>query len=153
MTAKVIDICTNVLESLWKLRSEVPFRLRFMIRLILDKSRENLSTPIDESDAPLIADFLAGSWLSNAFRWPECLGMEPCFKEEALTLGHLLAACRLVLESTLSCRELPYNQNGHRTYNLTEINSFIRNKRVSVLNLYNDIFKPIDSSMISQVTF
>ena len=108
MTDKVIEICTNVLESLWKLRTEIPFRLRFMIRLILDKSRESLSAPIDENDAPLIADFLAGSWLSNAFRWPECLGMEPCFKEEALTLGHLLAACRLVLETTLSCKELPY---------------------------------------------
>ena len=122
MTAKVIEICTNIFESLWKLKSEIPFRLRFMIRLILDKGRESLSAPIDENDAPLIADFLSGSWLSNAFRWPECLGMEPSFKEEVLTLGHLLTACRLVLETALSCQELPYTKNGHRTYNLTEIN-------------------------------
>ena len=103
MTAKVIDICTSVFISLKKLSSEIPFRIRFMISLILDKSRENLSAPIEEKEAPLIADFLAGSWLSNAFRWPEVLGMEPCFKEEALTLGHLLVACRLVVESTLTC--------------------------------------------------
>ena len=74
-----------------------------MIRLILDKGRESLSASIDENDAPLIADFLSGSWLSNAFRWPESMGMEPSFKEEALTLGHLLTACRLVFETALSC--------------------------------------------------
>ena len=153
MTAKVIEICTNVFESLWKLRSEIPFRLRFMIRLILDKSRENLSAPIEEREAPLIADFLAGSWLSNAFRWPECLGMEPCFKEEALTLGHILMACRLVLETTLSCQELPYTRAGHRTYNITELNGFIRNKRVTVLNLYNDVLKPVSSNLIKEISF
>ena len=74
----------------------------------------------------MIADFLAGSWLSNAFRWPECLGMEPSFKEEALTLGHILTACRLVLETTLACSDLPYPTIGHCTYNITKLNMFIK---------------------------
>lgn len=104
MTAKVIEVCSNVFDSLWQLRKEIPFRLRYMIRLILDKGRESLTTPIEEVEAPLIADFLSGSWLSNAFKWPESLGMQPSFKEEALTLGHILLACRLVLETALACR-------------------------------------------------
>ena len=51
----------------------------------------------------MIADLLAGVWLSNAFKWPEPLGMEPAFKDEALTLGHLLTASRLVFETALQC--------------------------------------------------
>ena len=124
-----------------------------MIRLILDKGRESPSALIDESDAPIIADFLSGSWLSNAFRWPECLGMEPSFKEEALTLGYLLTACRLVFETALCCQELPYPQNGHRTFNLTELNTFIRGKRVFVLNLYNKVLKPIDGNLLKELSF
>ena len=103
MTAKVIEICTLIMGSLTALQSEIPLRLRLMIRLILNKGKTQPSAPIDENDAYLIADFLTGSWLSNGFRWAECLGMEPAFKEEALTLGHLLTASRLVLETCLAC--------------------------------------------------
>lgn len=126
MTGKVIEICTQIMDSLYKLHTDVPFRLRFMIRLLLDKQSREPLTAIEETSAPLIADFLAGCWLSNAFRWPEMIGMEPSFKEEALTLGHLLTACRLVIETALSCEELPYPSTGHRTYNITALNAFIR---------------------------
>lgn len=74
-----------------------------MIRVMLDKNRESHIAPIEDHEAQLIGDFFAGVWLSNAFRWPESLGMTPAFNEEALTLGHLLVACRLVIETALTC--------------------------------------------------
>ena len=151
MTAKVIEICTNIIDSLRALKSEIPFRLRFMLKLILDKGKSDAQ--ITESDAPMIADFLAGCWLSNAFRWPECLGMEPSFKEESLVLGHLLTACRLVFETTLSCSELPYPSNGHKTYNITELNAFITSQKQNVLALYNNLFETVDVNLIKVRSF
>ena len=87
----------------------------------------------------MIADFFVGTWLSNALRWPECFGMSPAFKEEALTLGHLLLGARLVLETALCLGELPYPSKGHRTFNITALNSFISQQRQRVLNLYTSL--------------
>ena len=100
--------------------------MKYLIRLLLDKSRISYSAPIESDEAPLIADFLVGSWLSNAFRWPESLGMTPVYREEALTLGHLLIASRLVLETALACHELPYPTQSHRTYSISKLNQWIR---------------------------
>ena len=127
MTDKVIQMCTSILDRLTLMKHEIPLRLKLFIKLLLSHGKEaSLDGQITQDDAHLIADFLGGSWLSNAFRWPECLGMEPVFMEEALTLGHLLTASRLVLETCLACQELPYPVNGHATYSIKELNTFIR---------------------------
>lgn len=127
MTAKVIEICSRTLTSLEHHKSEIPYTLLFMLRTLLDKSRGNSANlPVQAHEAPMIAELLAGVWLSNAFKWPESLGMEPAFKEEALTLGHLMTASRLVLETLLQCSKLPYSKDGHSTYNVAELNAFIQ---------------------------
>jgi hypothetical protein len=74
--------------------------------------------------------------------------MEPAFKEEALTLGHLLTASRLVLETCLACQTLPLPKNGHRTYSISNLNAFILSKKESVLSLYNTMFGKVDVSLI-----
>ena len=123
MTEKVIRVCGAILDRLCSLKHEIPLRLKLFIKLILHQSCDgNSDHKITEKEAYLIADFLAGSWLSNAFRWPECLGMDLVFKEEALTLAHILTASRLVLETCLACDELPLPLNGHRTYDVRALN-------------------------------
>lgn len=108
MTQKVLEICSLVLNNLESRKSEVPLRLTFMIRLLLDEAHHGRGAqPVDLKDASLIADFFVGSWLSNAFRWPEVFGLEPALREEALTQAHLLMACRLVIETVMSCGQLP----------------------------------------------
>ena len=144
----MINICTNILDSLGSLHTEIPLKLKLMIRLILDKGKTQTGTSISETDAYLIADFLAGTWLSNAFRWPECLGMEPAFREEALTLGHLLTASRLVLETCLACQTLPLPKIGHRTYCISDLNAFIQSKKEKVLAFYNAVFGAVDPNFI-----
>lgn len=126
MTAKVIEVCSAVMASLFQHKAEIPFSLKYIIRVMLDKNRMNLIAPIEDDEAHLIGDFFAGVWLSNAFRWPESLGMTPAFSEEALTLGHLLVACRLVIETALTCQELPFPSQGHRTYSISKLNQWIR---------------------------
>ena len=74
--------------------------------------------------------------------------MEPSFKEEALTLGHMLTACRLVFETALACRVLPYPIAGHRTYNITELNNFISSQKESILAFYNDLLQSVDIDSI-----
>lgn len=102
MTDKVIEVCSMLLDNLEKRKAEVPIRLTYIIKLLLNEARDSFS--VDHQDARLIADFFVGNWLSNAFRWPEVFGLQPAFKEEALTQGHLMMACRLVLETAMSCR-------------------------------------------------
>lgn len=74
--------------------------------------------------------------------------MEPVFKEEALTMAHLLTACRLVFETALSCETLPYTEYGHRTYNITQLNAFIASYKPKVLALFNTVLSSIDTSEI-----
>lgn len=86
MTSKVIAICSLVMDNLEKHQNVFPLKLTYIIRLMLDVAKaKNSVKPIEAREARLIADFFAGSWLSNAFRWPEIFGMGPAFKEEALT--------------------------------------------------------------------
>lgn len=126
MTDRVIEVCSGILDSLHKRKSEVPLRLTYIIRLLLDEAHDGFDTgKIEIEDARIIADFFVGSWLSNAFRWPEVFGMQPAFKEEALTQAHLLMACRLVLETAMSCGKLPYAEKAHMTYNVTKLNKWI----------------------------
>ena len=104
MTEKVINICTLVMNSLEKHSSELPMRLTFMIRLLIDEEKDQIDfRALEPRQAHMIADFLVGSWLSNAFRYPECHGLKPAFKEEALTFGHVMMSCRLVMETMLCC--------------------------------------------------
>ena len=106
MTQKVIQICKELIDRLIMLEAEVPFSLKLFIKLLLRRSKDESSSgefEVTQDDAHLIADFLAGSWLSNVFKWPEALGMQPVFKEEILTFGHVFTACRLVTETCLAC--------------------------------------------------
>ena len=103
MTTTVIDTVTEIVDNLIKMKQQIPFSLTFMLRLMLEKVVDVQNQPITAQEAPMLADFLAGTWLSNAFRNPECFGMEPVFREESLTMTHLLSACRLVFETIMAC--------------------------------------------------
>ena len=93
-----------LLDNLEKRVSEVPMRLTYIIKLLLMEARDSFfSLQVDISEARMIADFFVGGWLSNVFRWPEVFGLQPAFKEEALTSAHVMMASRLVLETTMSC--------------------------------------------------
>lgn len=153
MTAKVIQICGSILDRLTLLKDEIPLRIKLFIKLLLSHGKQAGQEEITEDDAHLIADFLAGCWLSNAFRWPECLGMEPVFKEEALTLAHLLTASRLVIETCLACQTLPYPAHGHSTYKIKELNTFILDQKTNVLALYNSIFSSVSPDQIHEPNY
>ena len=104
MTDQVIEVCSCILDNLEKRTSEVPMRLTYLIKLLLLEARDGFfSLQVDISETRMITEFLIGAWLSNAFRWPEVFGLQPAFKEEALTQAHLMMACRLVIETTMSC--------------------------------------------------
>lgn len=48
----------------------------------------------------------------------------------------------------MSLRELPYTAQGHRTYNITQLNTFIKSQRERVLNFYTAVFSSVDMNSI-----
>ena len=80
ITEKVIELCTAFLQSLRD--SKMPFTVRVMLRTIVDRSKAPGASI--ESCTHIIADLLAACWLSNGFRWAECLGATPALKDAAL---------------------------------------------------------------------
>lgn len=79
--------------------------------------------------------------------------MEPVFKEEALTLGHLLVACRLVFESCMACEPLPVPLNGHKTFDVIDLNRFIVGRKEKVLKFYRQLFFSVSTDQIKEPDF
>lgn len=107
ITEKVIELCKAFMQSLFT--SEMPFTVRVMIKTLVDSAKPQNESKLERitTCAHFIADLLAACWLSNGFRWAECVGATPALSEQALLQGHVLLAARLVVETCLACSELP----------------------------------------------
>ena len=135
ITEKVIELSKTFMRSLFT--CEMPFTVRVMIKTLFDKA------PVDQNQdrimtcAHLIADLIAACWLSNGFRWAECVGATPALQEEALLQGHILLAARLVVETCLACSELPVPATGnHPTFDIPQLNALISEQKIEVLSWY-----------------
>lgn len=92
LTNAVKEMCSAFLEHLFA--AEIPFTVRSMIKIVYDAAKSKGTEVTNDEKvrqaAYLIADLLAGCWLSNGFRWAECLGATPALKEEAYLQGVIL---------------------------------------------------------------
>ena len=124
LTEKVIELCRAFMKSLFA--SEIPFTVRAMIKTVVDKVANVEPENRILACAHMIADLIAACWLSNGFRWAECVGATPALKEEALLQGHVLLAARLAVETCLACSELPVPATGnHPTFDIPLLNNMI----------------------------
>ena len=102
--------------------------IRVMLRLVLS-SIEGAIDPslqlVDEKAAYVLADLMAGCWLSSGFRWQECFGMSTTLKDEYQLTALLLQSTRLVFEHTLMLKELPAPGKRINGFLIDEINKFI----------------------------
>ena len=121
ITEKVIQLCKTFMQSLFT--SEMPFTVRVMIKTLVDKTQVQEGQDRIATSAHLIADLIAACWLSNGFRWAECVGATPALRDEARLQGHVLLAARLVVETCLACTELPVPATGnHPTFDIPKLN-------------------------------
>ena len=80
-----IEICKKILKQLYKTVDKVPFDIRVMLRIVLssiDGAFDEETNLVNEKTVYLMADLLAGCWLSGGFRWQECFGMSMTLKDE-----------------------------------------------------------------------
>ena len=84
----------------------MPYTVRVMLKALDKGIQKTISNEAKYEDLrnKLFADLLAGCWLSNGFLWSETMGATPALCEEALLQGHILQACRLVIETAMACR-------------------------------------------------
>ena len=92
-----------------------------------------------------MGDVLSSTFLSNAFRWPECFGLSPVMKEEAVLQAHIMQSSRLVLESCLTCTKLP-TKIKNASYDIKAINKFIKQWKQRVLTFYSDVLASVTIS-------
>ena len=85
VTMSCIEICKKILKQLYKTVDKVPFDIRVMLRIVLssiDGAFDEETNLVNEKTVYLMADLLAGCWLSGGFRWQECFGMSMTLKDE-----------------------------------------------------------------------
>ena len=97
---------------------------------------------LPEKCAYLFGDFLASTFLSNAFRWPECLGLSPGLKEEANLQANIMQSMRLIFENCLTCTPLPVSTEIP-SYDINDINGFITYQKEKILKFYGDILSSV----------
>lgn len=156
MTNTVLSIVEKAMEALVACAGKLPSNLAAMLRIVLAKHREvepGVRVEISRGEAYLLGDLLAGCYISNGFKWVECMGLTPPFKEESRTVGHLLQAARVLLESTLTCEPLPYTHKPQKTFKISRFNEFIASWEPKVVALYQSILDGVDMRAVAVPAF
>ena len=121
-----------------------------MLRTILSSINDAFDSEtklVKEKTVYLLADLLAGCWLSGGFRWQECFGMSTTLKDEYSIAALFLQSTRLVFEHVLMLKELPAPKqiNG---FLVGKLNEFIRAEKDSVLRFYTRLVDIDVDSMV-----
>ena len=72
VTNACIEICKKLLKQLYATVEKVPYDIRIMLRTVLSSVEgafDGETKLVNEKTVYLIADLLAGCWLSGGFRW------------------------------------------------------------------------------------
>ena len=90
---------TNLYTSVLR----IPLEVRYILRLVYMKAQPELNGEKQWNDDKIkvtmdevqrfvyiFGDLISSTWLSNAFKWPECFGLQPVLKEEALLQAHFM---------------------------------------------------------------